>query len=278
MPKVSVVLPVYNGEIFLEESIKSILNQTYKDFELIIVDDNSTDSSGVIAQKYAKEHSNVIYTKNEKNLKLPAALNKGFSLASGEYFTWISDDNIHFPNMLARLVEELEKDPEIGLVYFDIEIIDENGKNIGYKKVGPNEGLIFRNVVGACFLYRSALDKKIGGYNESMFLVEDYEYWLRLALATKIKAVNECLLQYRRHPKSLSNQFDKEVRAKGIKMKKKYLKLYSLPRKQMARFYAYLIFRDKFNPFRIKYAFCGLYYSPSAFLKQIYDVVKQHYK
>ena len=275
MPKVTVVLPVYNGEAYLEEAIKSILNQTYKDFELIIVDDNSSDNTALISKKFTSEHANVIYVKNEQNLKLPGALNKGFSLASGDYYTWISDDNVHLPNMLSRLVEELQADPSVGLVYSDFEVINEKGDIIDYNTVGPSEDLIITNVVGACFLYRADIAKKAGGYNENMFLVEDYEYWFRLALITKLKPIHECLLKYRRHKQNLSAKNKKELIAKGIKIQKQYYKNFVHTRKQAARFYAYLLGRDRYNPFALFYAFPGLFYDPLAFLKQVFYLFKK---
>ena len=90
---ISIVLPVYNGAKFLCESIDSVINQTYKNWELLILDDCSTDETAKIAQKYVEQDSRIRYYLNEKNLRLPRNLNKGFSLAKGDYLTWTSDDN-----------------------------------------------------------------------------------------------------------------------------------------------------------------------------------------
>ena len=98
MPKISVVLPVYNGEAYLKDAIKSILNQTFQDFELIIVDDCSTDRTTEIVKRYVDCDSRIILIQNKVNLKLPESLNKGFSHATGDYWTWTSCDNLYMPD------------------------------------------------------------------------------------------------------------------------------------------------------------------------------------
>ena len=97
---ISIVLPVYNGERFLRESIDSVLAQTYTNWELLIVDDCSTDNTAAIVHEYVQKDSRVQYYKNEKNLRLPRNLNRGFSLARGDYLTWTSDDNVFWPTAL----------------------------------------------------------------------------------------------------------------------------------------------------------------------------------
>lgn len=95
MCKVSIILPVYNGERYLEQSIRSVLNQTYTDLELVIVNDCSTDYTETIIMKFVNEDKRVKYIRNDENMKLPGSLNVGFSHATGEYYTWTSDDNMY---------------------------------------------------------------------------------------------------------------------------------------------------------------------------------------
>ncbi len=122
---VSVVLPVYNGEKFVAEAIESVLAQSYTAFELILVDDGSTDRTPEILAHYL-EHPKVRRLRQE-NRKLPAALNAGFAEARGQFFTWISDDNRMHPGMLAELVGFLESHPDVEMVFADEELIDEHG-------------------------------------------------------------------------------------------------------------------------------------------------------
>ena len=97
---ISIILPTYNGEKYIRESIDSILNQTYKNWELIIVNDCSTDQTPTIVDEYATKDSRIKIINNAMNLKLPKSLNIGFKEAKGEYYTWTSDDNIFKPTAL----------------------------------------------------------------------------------------------------------------------------------------------------------------------------------
>lgn len=278
MPKISVILPVYNGERYLRDSIESVLNQTYQNFELIIVDDCSTDNTAAIAQEYADLHPNVNYVKNKINLKLPEALNEGFSLATGDYWIWTSCDNVYLPHALEHLASELDQNSEIGLVYSSMQLIDETSQISGYVEAGPAEDLILRNVVGASFMYRASVAKQIGFYNKEMFLCEDYEYWIRIALASEIKPISECLYKYRCHSGSLSSNRHKEIIEKGIKVQKKYYPLFVKTKQKSALFYAHLRDRDIYNPLRQLYLFFVLFYSPSVFVKEVIGLITRRFE
>ena len=105
MPKVSIILPTYNGQAYIEEAIISILNQTFRDFELIVVDDCSTDHTPKVLDFFKLQDSRIKIITNKKNLKLPASLNVGHRIAQGDYLTWTSDDNILHINFVERLVK-----------------------------------------------------------------------------------------------------------------------------------------------------------------------------
>ncbi len=276
-PKISVVLPVHNGEMYLKDSIESVLKQTYTDFELIIIDDNSTDSSVEIAQSYATMDSRVFYYRNEVNLKLPLSLNKGFSKTKGEFLTWTSCDNLYLPGAFEKMLSTLETNPKVDLVYTSMQIINENGNIKKIIKSGPADQLIFRNVVGACFMYRQSVRSKIGDYNSALFLCEDYEYWIRIAQYTNIYPMEECLYQYRRHSGSLSHKNKKEIVTKGIGIQKKYYHTFVKTRKQAAIFYTHLRARDIYNSFRHLYLFLVFIYNPSIFFKEIYFLIKRRF-
>ena len=124
---ISIVLPVYNGERYLKKSIESCLNQSYRNWELLIIDDGSTDRSAEIAKEYVQIDSRVHYYRNEHNLKLPKTLNRGFSLASGAYLTWTSDDNYYYENAFEKMVQALEKEKS-DFVFAACSIINEQDK------------------------------------------------------------------------------------------------------------------------------------------------------
>lgn len=218
--KVSVIMPVYNGEQFLKLAIESILKQTYKNFELIIVNDNSTDNSQVIVEEFKKVDDRIKLINNEKNLKLPSSLNVGFKASTGDYLTWTSDDNMLFPNMLDKLVVELNNGASF--VYANMDYIDRNGNKMPIQTDRGND--IWReNVVGACFMYTREVYEKVGEYDKNAFLVEDYDYWLRVALNYRLSHINEVLYSYRIHDNSLSGTRLNEVLIATITQLKKYI-------------------------------------------------------
>lgn len=241
---VSIVLPVYNGENNLEESIKSILNQTYEKIELIIVNDCSTDSSEEIILKNKNNDDRIVYIKNNTNLKLPRSLNIGFEMAQGKYYTWTSDDNKYHVDAVETMVSFLEEHNDVGLVYCDFNVIDESGSFCYNVSVREAKELIFRNVIGACFLYRSEIASKIGGYDADLFLVEDYEYWLRIFLESTVCPLHSCLYDYRVHEKSLTATRKKEIQIALEKLQWKYLKKYervNIEKNELYDYFDYII-------------------------------------
>jgi glycosyltransferase involved in cell wall biosynthesis len=222
LPKISIILPSYNRANYLSQTIESCLTQTFTDFELIIIDDLSTDNSLKVAQKYASQDNRIGIIENKTNKKLPATLNIGFKKAKGQYLTWISDDNLYHKDALEKMNKCLDSREDIGLVYTDYILINEKNEIGSRIYQEPPEFLPIRDCVGACFLYRASLARQVGEYNEKMFLVEDYEYWLRLGLITKFFHLKESLYFYRVHPKSLTGERKEEIRIAKKTLKKIY--------------------------------------------------------
>lgn len=227
-PLVSIVLPVYNGEEFLAQSIESVINQTYKDWELIIVNDCSTDSSLEIAKKYAQKDDRIKIINNEVNKKLPASLNIGFSNAKGEYYTWTSDDNKYYPNALEKMVNFLESNSDFGMVYAICKVLNcpANQNDVWGEIPATISNLLEFNVCGACFLYRKNVADKIGKYDTNTFLAEDHDYWLRILLDYKIANIEEVLYEYRLHPNSLTSQYKIKARKLSMDLALKYLPIF----------------------------------------------------
>ncbi len=206
-PRVSIVLPVYNGERFLAEAIESCIGQSLRDWELIIVDDGSTDRSPQIIADYAARDSRIHSIRNTTNQKLPNTLNIGFAQARGEYRTWTSDDNAYYPEALATLAAELDADPKVGFVFSNFVFVNEikNTERLyitNHKT--PEKRMPYTNTVGACFMYRRTVAEQTHGYDDNFRIVEDYEYFLRLYFLTEFKYVAEVLYKYRWHDSSLS--------------------------------------------------------------------------
>jgi glycosyltransferase involved in cell wall biosynthesis len=206
-PVVSIVLPTYNGSRYLAESIDSCLAQTLPDWELIVVDDCSTDATPAIIADYVARDARIRSVRHERNRRLPGGLNTGMSLALGRYLTWTSDDNRYLPEAIAQMVAELEREPNIGLVYAPMEYIDAHGRVLGPAySGGPPDHLAFGSPVGGCFLYRREVYQTIGEYDADLFLVEDWDYWIRVAGKFRLKALSQELYQFRLHDESLSRQ------------------------------------------------------------------------
>lgn len=214
MPIVSIVMPVYNGERFLREAIESVLGQTFTEFELIAVDDCSTDGTPAILADYAARDPRMIVITNSDNRKLPGSLNAGFAVARGKWFSWTSDDNVLHPNMLEQLLAEAARAPEADVLYSDYRVIDSEGAPRARIAAGPRDRLVVDNVVGCSFLYRREVDHALGGYDVHLFGVEDYDFWLRAAQAGfTFRPVDRELYRYRRHSGSLTDTRARRIRA-----------------------------------------------------------------
>ncbi len=205
-PLVSIVLPVYNGEKFLADSIESCIGQTFTNWELLIIDDGSTDRSAQIAKEYEQKDERIHYYKNEENMMLPRALNRGFSLAKGDYLTWTSDDNYYRPEALEKMVAKLNEG-NAEFVFTAFSYIDEGGKETRVHRIDEDPfHLIWKyNIVGACFLYTRRVLETIGGYEHELFLCEDYDYWLRIFAKYPVAYLDENLYAYRMHSGTLTS-------------------------------------------------------------------------
>jgi glycosyltransferase involved in cell wall biosynthesis len=221
-PLVSIVLPVFNQAYLVEEAIGGVLSQSYRNWELIVVDDGSTDDLAERVRQH-RDDRRVLFLR-QPNQRLPAALNHGFAAARGELLTWTSADNIMLPQQLERLVAELLAHPEAGLVYSDYWAIDDKGEPLDdagwrHHNRDPEIADLIRlpdrvtvenfhrsgdNFIGASFLYRRAVADIVGSYADDAFGGEDFDFWLRMHLATEFRHVAEPLYKYRVHADTLT--------------------------------------------------------------------------
>ena len=196
---------MYNGEKFLSQSIESCLNQTYKNLELIIVYELSVDNTLAIINKYATLDNRIKVISNEEKQNLPAALNIGHTAATGNMFSWTSDDNIYEKNAFEVMISTLI-DEKVDIVYADMIIIDDKGKKCRDFLFINFENVLFRNYVGNCFLYTKEVFDRNRGYDENCFLVEDYDFWLRAIAHSLFYQCKKKLYRYRKHDTSLTHQ------------------------------------------------------------------------
>ena len=203
-PKISVVMSVYNGEKYLREAMESILNQTFTDFEFIIVNDGSTDNSLKIIKSYNDERIRII--NNEKNIGLTQSLNKALKQAKGEYIARQDADDISLPNRFEEQIKYFEKYPEVALVGTSAYIIDEDRKLL-WKKItlpNPNKGLFADNqFIHGSVMFRKVVIEEVGAYNELLKYSQDYELWLRIARDYRVRNLTDVLYMLRYHKESI---------------------------------------------------------------------------
>lgn len=191
---VSIVLPTFNRAPLLKKAIKSCLNQTHKNIELIVVNDGSTDKTESVVEKFIKSDPRIRYFRKE-NGGLPNALNFGFKKTKGEFLTWTSDDNQYKENAIEEMANYLIKHPKTHMVNANMTVI-RRGEVYCEKDMSEIERMSEYNTIGACFLYRRGVYEKIGDYNEDFILAEDYDYWIRVWKSFKIGHINKSLYLY----------------------------------------------------------------------------------
>lgn len=224
-PKLSVIMPVYNTEKFLWEAIESILNQSFKDFEFIIIDDFSTDWSYKILQEYEKTDERIKLFQNKENMWISFTRNKLIELSNTNYIASQDSDDISELNRLELSYNFLEKNLDYAVVAWDNVIIDEESNIIWYRKYSNNiKNTIFKKspISQPSSMFKKDLFLKVWWYDNNVnYWLEDYDLWLRIYLNWyKIKNIDKNLLKYRiRKWQAKSNI--KEVLKKTIEVQEK---------------------------------------------------------
>lgn len=217
-PLVTIVTPTYNQAEYLAETIESILAQTYPNIEYIVINDGSTDSTEEVLNLYRDRFTCI----TQENIGQSAALNKGWAMAKGDYLGYVSSDDVLYPDAVSCLVDALkEADLEkLGVFYGSYNIITQSGRVV--KKVEPEKyskkrlqvDLICQPGLGAIFA--KELFERVGGWNEALYQVPDFEFWLRLSAATNFYKVDCLVGGYRIHESSASFSIMTEKRANEI--------------------------------------------------------------
>jgi glycosyltransferase involved in cell wall biosynthesis len=232
LPLVSVIAINFNSEKYVEETLNSIRNQTYENFELIIIDDCSTDNSVAIIEKWLTDyHRPFQLILNEKNIGVCSTLNRAFHLATGKYVCATATDDLLMPDKLSIQVNLLETaPPDICAVYSDAYLINADGTRrdlnfIANRQIKhPPTGQIFENLLHDNFipamsvLLKTECFHEVGDFDEKL-VYEDYDMWLRLARKYKFIFSNYISCKYRVRDKSLSTQIDWDIPNSKILLK-----------------------------------------------------------
>ena len=229
-PKVTVLLPVHNGEPFLAQAIESVLAQTFTDFEFVIVDDGSTDETPATVASF--DDSRIRLLRNERNLGLVPSLNSGLEAAAGEYIARLDHDDYCRPERLERQVELLDASPEVGVVGAWMDLVEAGGRRVGLHRprIDDHTEFVFQTLSGGVLIshpsamYRRAPVIALGGYDESMLGAEDKDLWRRLALERwDARIVPEPLVVYRLHDQQSSQVHSSEHREADGRSQERFL-------------------------------------------------------
>ncbi|TLX73218.1 glycosyltransferase [Labilibacter sediminis] len=197
LPLVSVIMSVFNAEHYLEESINSILQQSYKNFEFVIIDDCSTDNSNSIINSYTD--SRIKLTINNENLGLTKSLNKALNFAKGKYIARMDSDDIALPERLKKQVAILEQDPEISICGSSIEQFSDLGYSKTKNYPEKHEDILIEHLFNCPFAHPSVMFRNIINtqYNTEFKTTQDYELWQRILKRGKGYNIQQVLLRYR---------------------------------------------------------------------------------
>lgn len=205
-PLVSILMPVYNGRLFLSQAIDSIVKQSFSDFELLVIDDGSADDSAALAER--TEDARIRVLRNGANLGLVATLNRGLAEARGEWIARCDCDDLWFPRRLEVQLDLCRRQPDVALVGADALLINEQGLVCGGFHAPADHELLrwdlcFRNpFVHSAVLFRRTVAGSMGGYAD-VPASEDYDLWSRIAASHQVASVLRPLVKYRMHGSSV---------------------------------------------------------------------------
>lgn len=210
-PRVTVLMPVFNRERFVDEAIASVIGQDYADFELLIVDDGSTDRTPEILRDWAQRDPRIVVMTSARNQGCAAALNAGLGRARAPYVARLDSDDIMMPLRLAAQAAVLDREPGVALVSCAFEVMDVEGKYLGTWRGGETHEVIafmlnFTNAVSGHgqVMYRRSEVVAAGGYDAEMRYGEDYDLWVRLLRRGRILSLPLIGMRQRQHDDRLS--------------------------------------------------------------------------
>lgn len=226
-PILSVLMPVFNSEKFVADAIKSILHQTFKDFEFLILDDASTDRSLEIVKDFEEQDSRIKAFQNEKNLGVVESRNKLINFSKGKYIAWIDSDDIALENRFEEEIKFLEKHPEIGMVGAYPVIIDEKGKKTGkwWFETNPQKlkiELFFHSpfLSSSVIIRKSRLPQDF--YDSKFPVAEDFDLYSKISEYSEIANIAKFLVKYRINSKGLSKSYTEKMEQLSVQVIKEH--------------------------------------------------------
>lgn len=216
-------MAVKDGEKFVAAAIESVLSQTFKDFEFIIVDDGSSDSTGEIIENFSKKDDRILTISNEENIGLTKSLNKAITLSTGTYIARMDADDISLPERLQKQVEFLGSNPACGMIGSWAEIIDVDSKRItDYKYPTKSEELKkvlinYNPFVHSSIVFRKSIFEAVGLYDEDWRYAQDYELFFRIAEKYEIANVPEILIRHRIDENSITRKKNRKQAVCGLR-------------------------------------------------------------
>lgn len=215
-PRITVVLTTHNYGKFVTGAIRSVLDQTLQDFELLIVDDGSTDYTARLLNEYATDDR--VSLIQLEGVGLPKACNHAIAMAKGEYIIRLDADDYFHEDILLIESNALDHNPEIHLVYCDYFRVDVAGELIDYYRLMSQDEmkLLDRSPLAAGAMYRKWCFKQVGGYNEEIDFQEDYDFWLKFVSQFNVKHVSLPLYSYRKHQVSMSTNSSPRSQARRL--------------------------------------------------------------
>ncbi len=231
---ISIILSTYNGSKYISKSIESVLNQSYKNFEFIIINDTSTDNVEDIILKYKDKDNRIIYVKNKKNLERSKSKNKWVSLAKWEYISFIDDDDIWSDeNKLKKQIYFLNKHKDYWLIWTNAITINEEN-NITWKIIVKSTNYEIKNniLITNQFIQSSVLMKKkdflkVWWFNEKINLCEDYDLWLKIWKITKIANLSDFSIKYLIRKNNTTSKNNLKMKLISIKLAYKNKQYYN---------------------------------------------------
>jgi glycosyltransferase involved in cell wall biosynthesis len=226
-PQVTVLMPVYNAKRFLGPAIRSVLAQTFVHFELLIVDDGSTDDTEQIIRSFPDGRIRVL--SNRTNIGLIKSLNRGIGEAQGKYIARLDADDLCLPTRLADQVDVLESQNDVGLVASWTEVIDEDDRTKGFGRwcLSPEAiyyVLHFRQcLTHSSVMFRTGLARELGGYSEQAIRTEDFDLWHRFSKVCRIIQLQKVLVKWRTHTASVTGTGTKEMEQNALRLAEQYV-------------------------------------------------------
>jgi glycosyltransferase involved in cell wall biosynthesis len=247
MPKVSVIVPAYNAMVYLPQTIDSVLSQTFTDFELLVINDGSSDQ---IIEWFSQVRDSRIKLISQENQGVANARNTGILSAKGEYIAFLDADDIWGKTKLEKQVSCLDKNPSAGLVYTWTQLIDATGNLLKFSVMHQEEGYIWKKIViqdvvgsGSCAMVRATCFQQMGLFDQNVAIAADFDMWIRIAAVYKFAVVKEYLVFYRQHLTNASKDRQQMIKIHAQVIEKNFknipMELLYLRKRAYANLYRY---------------------------------------